>query len=91
MAYDERASLTGTDVPSFGTVLDVGENTLLVWVSGVTDLDGVWIPVPRNAPEWLIGKGRDFRVAGDLRSLETATYSLHQVDAERMADGQLEV
>lgn len=78
-------------MPSFGTVLDVGENTLLVWVSGVTDLDGVWIPAPRNAPEWLIEKGRDFRVSGDLRSLETATYSLHKVDAERMADGQLEV
>lgn len=68
-------------MPSFGTVLEVGENTLRVWVSGVTDLDGVWIRVPLNAPGWLSEKGRDFRVSGDLRSLETATYSLHASDA----------
>lgn len=83
MAHSERAvDPAESRLPSFGTVLDVGENTLRVWVSGVTDLDGVCIPVPPDAPRWLCEKGRDFRVSGDLSSLETATYSLHRVDAE---------
>lgn len=93
MAYPEEAVDPAAEpsVSSFGTVLDVGENTLRVWVSGVTDLDGVCIPVPLNAPRWLREKGRDFRVSGDLRWLETATYSLHKVDAESEAGEQLEI
>jgi len=91
VTYDKRADPAGASTPSFGTVLDVGVNTLRVWVSGVTGLDGVWIPLPRNAPGWLVEKGRDFRVSGDLSSLETAIYSLHEADIESAAGGQLEL
>jgi hypothetical protein len=92
MAYSEKAvDPAKPSLPSFGTVLDVGENTLCVWVSGVTGFDGVCIPVPLNAPGWLSEKGRDFTVSGDLRSLETATYSLHKLDAESEAGDQLEI
>jgi len=48
----------------------------------------VWIQVPRNAPSWLSEKGRDFRVSGDLSSLETATYSLHKTDIENEAEAE---
>lgn len=71
----------GESLPSFGTVMDVDGDILRIWVSGVTELDGTRIPIPPSAPSWLLEKGRDFVVSGDLRSLETATYSLHKVDA----------
>ena len=80
MAVLAEQGVWDTSVPSFGTVLDVAGNRLRVWVSGVTGPDGAWMPVPQDAPAWLTEKGRDFRVSGDLRSLETATYTLQRAD-----------
>jgi hypothetical protein len=70
------------DMPSFGTVLEVSGDAVRVWVSGVTDVSGAWIPVPPDAAGWLPEEGRDFTVSGNLASLETAVYSPHKADGE---------
>lgn len=70
----------GHDIPSFGHVLKVGDEGLVVWISGVTDLDGVQIEPPLQIPGWLCRSGVDFTVDGKLDNLTEARFGFHRTD-----------
>jgi len=69
-----------TDLPSFGQVLGAGEDGLLLWISGVTESEGVRVPAPPQIPGWLCEGGADFRVEGDLSNLQAAHFGFHVYD-----------
>lgn len=68
------------EVPSFGHVLKVTEDNLVVWISGVTDYDGQAIGVPLQIPGWLCHAGADFTVSGDLSDPTDARFGFHLAD-----------
>jgi N-6 DNA Methylase len=71
---EDRLSI---DVPSFGRVLEAGEDGLLLWISGVTAVEGAQVPALPQIPGWLCESGSDFRVEGDLANLHTAHFGFH--------------
>jgi hypothetical protein len=69
----------GVFLPSFGEVLDIDlDRGLHLWVSGITDDEGVWIGLPDRAFGWLISAGTDFVVEGNLDDLAASSFSLHK-------------
>lgn len=65
-------------LPSVGTVLSASENGFTIWVSGVTNDDGVSIAAPLQAPGWLCRPDRDFVIRNHSNGLESADYDLHR-------------
>jgi len=74
---DRHASF---DLPSFGHVLNAGEDGLHLWISGLTETEGTHVPAPPQIPGWLCQSGSDFRVEGDLSDLQTIHFSFHSHD-----------
>jgi hypothetical protein len=68
------------DVPSFGQVLGAGEDGLLLWISGVTAIEGTRVPALPQIPGWLCDGGSDFRVEGDLKNLREAQFGFHRYE-----------
>src|SRR6266568_1987664 len=90
-ASDANNSNAIVGLPSFGEVLDVDlERGLRLWVSGITDDEGIWVGVPAAAHGWLAAAGMDFVVEGDLTNLPLGAFSLHQsewrIPSNRLAD-----
>lgn len=78
--HGPAVSRRGFEAPAFGHVLEADEHGLRVWVSGVTDDEGIRIKPPLRAPGWLCQAGVDFQVSGDLKDLMSARFSLHKFD-----------
>jgi hypothetical protein len=68
---------SGVSIPSFGHVLDVNEQGLRVWVSGITQEAGTWILPPPQLPGFLCRPGADFTVVDEENDLYTARYGFH--------------
>ncbi|WNM29076.1 N-6 DNA methylase [Streptomyces sp. Li-HN-5-11] len=79
-APSSEVSRSGFMAPTFGHVLEADEHGLRVWVSGVTDDEGVRMKPPLRAPGWLCQPGVDFQVSGDLKDLVSARFGLHTFD-----------
>lgn len=75
-----EGTVQGWDVPSFGHVLKVTDENLVVWISGVTDYGGQAIGVPTQIPGWLCRAGADFTVSGDLSKPAQARFGFHLAD-----------
>lgn len=73
----DRRSL---DLPSFGQVLGAGEDGLVLWISGLTGIEGSHVPALPQIPGWLCEGGTDFRVEGDLSDLQSVRFSFHTYD-----------
>jgi len=56
-----------------GAVLDVSDTDLRLWVNGITQDDGVTIPLPVRMPGWLARPGATFDVTGVERVEDLAT------------------
>jgi hypothetical protein len=70
----------GVEVPAFGHVIEADEDGLLIWVSGVTNDEGIRIDPPLRASGWICEAGIDFQVAGNLKDLASAPMKLHTFD-----------
>lgn len=68
------------DLPSFGQVLGAGEDGLLLWISGVTGVEGARFPALPQIAGWLCKRGSDFRIEGDLSDLGKAHFGFHIYD-----------
>lgn len=47
-----------------GTVLNVTDQSLVLWVNGITSSEGVHLPVPPRMPGWMVRPGATFDVWG---------------------------
>jgi predicted RNA methylase len=66
------------EVPSFGHTLDATEHGIRIWVSGITEFEGAYVPTPLQIPGILCKRGTDFTVEGDLLDLRKARYAFHK-------------
>lgn len=82
--YPAKPEVTQTrehsDLPSFGHVLEVNEDGIRVWISGVTEFSGTWIAPPLQIPGWLCREGADFTIMGDYSHLSSARFGFHKAD-----------
>ena len=67
-------------LPSFGHVIEAGEDGLVLWISGLTQPEGRPVPALPQLPGWLCEGGSDFRIEGDLSNLDTAQFGFHTYD-----------
>lgn len=63
-----------------GCVLDVDSGRVRLWVPGVTEDDGDWVPLPHGMNGWLARPGSTFRVLlNEADHLATGVYLPHRV------------
>ena len=71
----DSAEAAESVVRTFGTVLEVAEGRLKVWMSGLTPEEGEWIPVPPAFPGSQLRAGATFDVEVPGRDLLRARFS----------------
>jgi hypothetical protein len=58
LAEDDRSVPLKAAQRTIGAVVDVREGEVKLWLAGVTDEEGAWMPLPPRLPGWLCTIGR---------------------------------
>lgn len=70
----------------YGSVLEVTQGRLRIWVQGITDSEGVWLEIPKRMPGWLCRLGATFDVEVSGEDLAHARYSFQSRSYLDMAE-----
>ena len=71
----DQANAPQSTVRAFGTVLELGDDQLKIWISGVTPEDGEWIAMPATFPGSQLRAGATFDVEVPERDIMRARFS----------------